>query len=327
MIRKVAIFMRVFLFVFGSFVIALSSVYAQEWPIKPIRLIVPFPPGGSSDRMARMVSNELSKALNQAVVIENKPGAAAAIGSQYVASAAPDGYTLLLGNSTVITMTPQLKKVSYDPEKSFSPIVIYSASYSIIAVNNNFPAKNIKDLKNIVKKDPGKVTCGTSGQGGGTHFSCSILAYKLGAEIKPIHYKGSGPSINDTIAGVVDLVIDPAAIPMVKNGQLRGLAVKGFNDGPYPDMKNVPSTMQAGVPFDFENWYGILAPAKTPSNIVNRIAEVIKKMVDAPEYTNQLLGMSMYPLYSDPKQFQARINQDIKGYAELIRKINFTNED
>jgi tripartite-type tricarboxylate transporter receptor subunit TctC len=273
-----------------------------------------------------MLSNELSKNLNQTVVIENKPGAAAAIGAGYVASAAPDGYTLLLGNSAVIAMTPQLKKVGYDPEKSFSPIAIYSASYTILAINNNIPVRNIKEFSDLAKKDPGKITCGTSGQGGATHLACAILAYKLGVEIKPIHYKGSGPSINDTIAGIVDVVIDPAAIPVVKNGQLRGLASKGLNDGPYPDLKDIPSTRQAGIPLEFETWYGILAPANTPINIVNKVSEIVKKMVDSPQYSSQLLQMSMYPIYLGPKAFQNRITQDIDRYSDLIRKVNFSAE-
>ena len=307
-----------------SYLVYLPASLAQTWPNKPIRLIVPFPPGGSSDRMARMLSNELSKNLNQAVVIENKPGAAAAIGAGYVASAAPDGYTLLLGNSAVIAMTPQLKKVGFDPEKSFSPIAIYSASYTILAINNNIPVRNIKEFSDLAKKDPGKITCGTSGQGGATHLACAILAYKLGVEIKPIHYKGSGPSINDTIAGIVDVVIDPAAIPLVKNGQLRGLASKGLNDGPYPDLKDIPSTRQAGIPLEFETWYGILAPANTPIHIVNKVSEIVKKMVDSPEYPSQLLQMSMYPIYLGPKAFQNRITQDIDRYSDLIRKVNFS---
>lgn len=309
-----------------SYLVYLPASLAQTWPNKPIRLIVPFPPGGSSDRMARMLSNELSKNLNQAVVIENKPGAAAAIGAGYVASAAPDGYTLLLGNSAVIAMTPQLKKVGFDPEKSFSPIAIYSASYTILAINNNIPVRNIKEFSDLAKKDPGKITCGTSGQGGATHLACAILAYKLGVEIKPIHYKGSGPSINDTIAGIVDVVIDPAAIPLVKNGQLRGLASKGLNDGPYPDLKDIPSTRQAGIPLEFETWYGILAPANTPIHIVNKVSEIVKKMVDSPEYPSQLLQMSMYPIYLGPKAFQNRITQDIDRYSDLIRKVNFSAE-
>ena len=307
-----------------SYLVYLPASLAQTWPNKPIRLIVPFPPGGSSDRMARMLSNELSKNLNQAVVIENKPGAAAAIGAGYVASAAPDGYTLLLGNSAVIAMTPQLKKVGFDPEKSFSPIAIYSASYTILAINNNIPVRNIKEFSDLAKKDPGKITCGTSGQGGATHLACAILAYKLGVEIKPIHYKGSGPSINDTIAGIVDVVIDPAAIPLVKNGQLRGLASKGLNDGPYPDLKDIPSTRQAGIPLEFETWYGILAPANTPIHIVNKVSEIVKKMVDSPEYPSQLLQMSIYPIYLCPKAFQNRITQDIARYSDLIRKVNFS---
>lgn len=309
-----------------SYLVYQPASLAQTWPNKPIRLIVPFPPGGSSDRMARMLSNELSKNLNQAVVIENKPGAAAAIGAGYVASAAPDGYTLLLGNSAVIAMTPQLKKVGYNPEKSFSPIAIYSASYTILAINNNIPVRNIKEFSDLAKKDPGKITCGTSGQGGATHLACAILAYKLGVEIKPIHYKGSGPSINDTIAGIVDVVIDPAAIPIVKNGQLRGLASKGLNDGPYPDLKDIPSTRQAGIPLEFETWYGILAPANTPIHIVNKVSEIVKKMVDSPEYPSQLLQMSMYPIYLGPKAFQNRITQDIDRYSNLIRKVNFSAE-
>ena len=309
-----------------SYLVCLPASFSQTWPNKPIRLIVPFPPGGSSDRMARMLSNELSKNLNQTVVIENKPGAAAAIGAGYVASAAPDGYTLLLGNSAVIAMTPQLKKVGFDPEKSFSPIAIYSASYTILAINNNIPVRNIKEFSDLAKKDPGKITCGTSGQGGATHLACAILAYKLGVEIKPIHYKGSGPSINDTIAGIVDVVIDPAAIPVVKNGQLRGLASKGLNDGPYPDLKDIPSTRQAGIPLEFETWYGILAPANTPINIVNKVSEIVKKMVDSPQYSSQLLQMSMYPIYLGPKAFQNRITQDIDRYSDLIRKVNFSAE-
>jgi tripartite-type tricarboxylate transporter receptor subunit TctC len=297
------------------------------WPSKPIRLVVPFPAGGGSDNIARLVGKALTESLGQPVIVENKPGAAATIGAQHVARAAPDGYTLLIGNAAVITLTPQLRQAGFDPVKSFAPIATLSGSYAVVAVRKDLPAEDFKGFVELARRSPGSLTCGTSGAGGATHLGCAILADRLGIELRPVHYKGSAPAGNDLVAGVIDLIIDPVAMPHVKAGRVRAIAARGSGDGPHPELPGVPGLAQVGAPSGTETWFGVLAPVGTPAVIVERVASVIEKLTQAPDYAATLLPLSMYPLYMGPKEFSARIPRDVAVYGDIIRKTGIKADD
>jgi tripartite-type tricarboxylate transporter receptor subunit TctC len=296
------------------------------WPSKPIRLVVPFPPGGGSDNVARLVGRALTDTLGQAVIVENKPGAAATIGAQFVAKSAPDGYTLLLGNAAVITLTPQLRSAGFDPIASFVPIATLAGSYAVVAVRKDLPAMDFKAFVELAKRDPGRLTCGTSGAGGATHLGCAILADKLGIDLRPVHYKGSAPAVNDLVSGVIDLTIDPAAMPHVKAGRLRAIAARGRDDGPHPELPGVPGLAEVGAPSGTETWFGVLAPAGTPPAIVARVAAVIEQVTRAPDFAASMLQLSMYPMFMGPKAFADRIPRDVAVYRDIVRRTGIQAE-
>jgi len=308
---------------------AVAPAIAQEaaWPSRPIRLIVPFPTGGGSDNIARLVSKAMTEQLGQPVIVENKPGAAATIGSQFVAKSPADGYTLLLGNAAVITLTPQLRAAGFDPVSSFTPIATLSGSYAVVAVRKDLPAKDFQEFVALARREPGRLTCGTSGAGGATHLGCAILAERLGIELKPVHYKGSAPAANDLVAGVIDLVIDPAAMPHIRAGRVRAIAARGRDDGPHPELPGVPGLKAVGAPTGTETWFGLLAPAGTPEPVVGRIAAVIERMTRAPDFEATLLPLSMYPLFMGPGAFAERIPRDVAVYREIIRKTGIQAAD
>lgn len=296
------------------------------WPSKPIRLVVPFPPGGGSDNVARLIGRALTDSLGQAVIVENKPGAAATIGAQFVAKSAPDGYTLLLGNAAVITLTPQLRSAGFDPIASFVPIATLAGSYAVVAVRKDLPAMDFKAFVELAKRDPGRLTCGTSGAGGATHLGCAILADKLGIDLRPVHYKGSAPAVNDLVSGVIDLTIDPAAMPHVKAGRLRAIAARGRDDGPHPELPGVPGLAEVGAPSGTETWFGVLAPAGTPPPIVARVAAVIEQLTRAPDFAATMLPLSMYPMFMGPKAFADRIPRDVAVYRDIVRRTGIQAE-
>lgn len=296
------------------------------WPSKPIRLIVPFPPGGGSDNVARLVGRALTDSLGQTVIVENKPGAAATIGAQFVAKSAPDGYTLLIGNAAVITLTPQLRSAGFDPIASFVPIATLAGSYAVVAVRKDLPAMDFKAFVELAKRDPGRLTCGTSGAGGATHLGCAILADKLGIDLRPVHYKGSAPAVNDLVSGVIDLTIDPAAMPHVKAGRLRAIAARGRDDGPHPELPGVPGLAEVGAPSGTETWFGVLAPAGTPPPIVARVAAVIEQLTRAPDFAATMLPLSMYPMFMGPKAFADRIPRDVAVYRDIVRRTGIQAE-
>jgi tripartite-type tricarboxylate transporter receptor subunit TctC len=297
------------------------------WPSKPIRLVAPFPTGGSSDAVARVLAKALTEQLGQPVVVDNRPGAAATIGTQFVAKAAPDGYTLLLGNSAVLTLTPQLRPAGFDPQRSFVPIATAVGSYAVVAIRKDLPAEDFKGFVELARRRPGELTCGTSGAGGATHLGCAILADRLGIQLRPVHYKGSGPAVNDVAAGVVDLTIDPAAMPLVKTGRVRAIASRGRDDGRYPELPQVPGLAEVGAPMGTETWFGLLAPAGTAPEVVAKVAAVVERVVRAPDFEAQMLPLALYPLYMGPRAFAERIPKDLATYGEIIRRTGIQASD
>lgn len=304
-----------------------SAVADPTWPSKPVRLVVPFPTGGGSDNVARVLAKAITESLGQPVVVDNRPGAAATLGAQYVAKAPADAYTLLLGNAAVITLTPQLRQAGFDPIRSFVPIATAVGSYAVVAVRKDLPAEDFRSFVALARRDPGRLTCGTSGAGGATHLGCAILADRLGIELRPVHYKGSAPAANDLGAGVIDVIIDPAAMPHVKSGRVRAIAARGREDGRSPDLPGVPGLAEVGAPMGTETWFGLLAPAGTPSSVVAKLAAVVERLVRAPDFEAQMLPLALYPLYMDPKTFAERIPRDSALYGDIIRRTGIQASD
>ncbi|MFM1990117.1 MAG: hypothetical protein RJA99_3074 [Pseudomonadota bacterium] len=311
----------------GALLASPASAADPPWPSKPIRLVVPFPTGGASDTVGRLLGKALGDALGQPVVVDNRPGAAATLGAQFVAKAPADGHTLLLGNAAVITLTPQLRPAGFDPVRSFVPIAVAVGSYAIVAVRKDLPADDVKGFVELARRAPGSLTCGTSGAGGATHLGCVMFAEKLGIELRPVHYKGSGPAASDLAAGVIDMVLDPAALPYVKSGRVRAIAARGRDDGRYPELPNVPGLAEVGAPTGTETWFGLLAPAGTPPEVVARVAAVVERVTRSPDFEAQMLPLALYPLYLGPKAFAERIPRDLAVYRDIIRRTGIQASD
>lgn len=316
--------------VFGMCVVALfgtSTVNAADaWPSRPIRIVVGFAPGGPMDSVVRALAPGLSRELGQSVIVDNRPGAGAAIGASTVAKAAPDGYTLLGGHSAAVSATAQIRKVDYDPRVDLTPVAGASANYTILVARKDLPANNLAELKTHARNSPKGVTCATAGMGSGSHVACEAFAETLGIKILPIHYKGSAPAAVDLIGGQVDIFFDPSSLPHVKSGKVKAIATRGKGDARMEELPGVETFIEQGYPSVSDKiWFGLLAPAGTPENIVQRLAEAVKKIVHEPETVAALASISQFPDYLGPAELKARINEDWEHYGRVIEKHGLRN--
>jgi tripartite-type tricarboxylate transporter receptor subunit TctC len=268
---------------------------AQDFPTKPVRLIVGFPPGGSNDIVARVLSPKLSELLGQQVVVENRAGANAIIGTDFVAKSAPDGYTLLLGSVSPLVISPHAySKLPYDTLADFAPITSVAMTPEIIAVHPSLPAKSLKELVALARSQPGKLSFSSSGNGGLPHLAIEL--FKTSARVNVLHvaYKGAAPAITDTMGGHVDaIVMDfPPVLPHVKSGRLRGLAMASERRAPL--LPELPTTGEQGLPDLLAvNWFTVLAPVRTPRAVVDRVYAVLIKSTAAPEIKERLLNQGV----------------------------------
>ena len=290
-----------------------GSSLADEYPSRPVRLIVPYAPGGGADTVARIVARRVSDSIGQTVVIENRGGAGAIIGTEMVAKAEPDGYTLLLGQSGPISINPAVyKDLRYDPIKDFSPITMTTAYPYILAVNAKLPVKSLQEFVALAKSKPGALNYGTTGIGAANHLVTELFSSKAGLKMTHIPYRGTALAVADLIGGQVTMVFsDPVSVlPHLQAGTLRGLAVTSTQRSAVaPDL---PTIAESGYPgFDAIAWHGILAPAKTPPNVINKLSAEIVKALQHPETKDVLVKQAMQPVGSTPEEFAAFIKQDI----------------
>jgi tripartite-type tricarboxylate transporter receptor subunit TctC len=259
--------------------IALGSnlAHAQPFPDRPITLVVPNPPGGLVDTSARLLSEPLTRVIGQPVIVDNKPGASGNTAYQYVAKAKPDGYTLLISYSGYHVGNPSLMdKLPWDPVKDFSPVGLLTVSTNVIAVHPSVPVNNLKELIAYAKANPGKLNYASQGNGSVSHIGTEIFKQNTGVDIVHVPYKGSGPAIQDVLAGQVQVFITtpPSVMQHVQSGKLKGLAVTGTSR--HPGMPNVPTTAEAGLPtFQLESWVALYAPAGTPASVIAKGAEFV----------------------------------------------------
>ncbi|OGA51549.1 MAG: hypothetical protein A3G24_15285 [Betaproteobacteria bacterium RIFCSPLOWO2_12_FULL_62_13] len=293
---------------------------AQGYPSKPIKIVVAYPPGGPNDLSARTVGQKLSEALGQPVVVENRPGAAGNIGSLVVARSAPDGYTLLNGASA-LTIAPALRKdLKYDVVKDFAPISLTVIGSFVLAVHPSVPVNSVRQLIALAKARPGQLTYASSGVGAPPHLAGELLKTMANVNIHHIPYKGVGQSISDLVGGHVDMMFTspPNAIPHVRAGKLKALAVSIAKRSPL--LPEVPTVSESGLKgFEIGTWFGLLAPAGTPRQIVDLLnANIVRIMAD-PEVRQRLSNQGLDPVSSTPEQFAAHIKSGLVKFAKIVK--------
>ena len=307
---------------------ALPVLAQSGWPTKPIRMVVPFAPGGTTDILARAVAVELTKSLGQPVVVDNKAGAGGNIGADIVAKAAPDGYTILMGTVGTHAINKWLYgKMPYDPVKDFAPISLVAGVPNVMVVNADkaraLKIHNVQDFIAYAKANPGKLNMASSGNGTSIHMAGELFKTMTGAYMVHFPYKGSGPALMDMVGGNMDVMFDnlPSAMQQIKAGKLTALAVTSAQrSAALPD---VPTVEQAGGPalkgFEASSWFGLLAPAGTPPEIVNRIQQDVAKAIKTPEVSERLLAQGAIPSGNTPQQFAALIDAELKKWQPVVK--------
>jgi tripartite-type tricarboxylate transporter receptor subunit TctC len=300
--------------------IALGA-FAQSYPSRPIRLVVPFPAGGTTDILAREAAQKLTEALGQAVVVDNRPGAAGNIGSDLVAKSAPDGYTLLMGTVGTHAINPSLySKMPYDHVKDFAPVVLVAGVPNVLVVNPTLPVNSVADLIKLAKDKPGQINFASSGSGTSIHLSGELFKTMAGVDMTHVPYKGSSPALTDLIGGQVQIMFDnlPSALPQIKGGRLRAIAVTSLKRAPV--LPDIPTINESGLPgFEASSWFGVLAPAGTPAAIVARINTEVNKWLQSADAREKLLGQGAEAAGGSPEQFANHIRAESAKWAKVVK--------
>jgi tripartite-type tricarboxylate transporter receptor subunit TctC len=302
-----------------------SPAHAQAYPNKPITLIVPFPPGGTTDVLARSLGEKLSQSIGQPVIVESKPGAGATIGADYVAKAKPDGYTLLVGAVHHTIATSVYKKLPYDFQKDLTPITTIALVPNVLVINSSNPAKNVAELVAAAKTQPGKFSYGSNGNGTAQHLIGTQFENATGAQILHVPYKGSGPLTTDLLGGQITMSFDTVTpvLAHIKAGKLRALAVTtGTRSGALPD---VPTMNEAGLKdFNIGTWFGVLAPAATPKDIVAKLSTEMVKVIQSADFKKRMADIGAEPIGDTPEQMAKQIKDETEKFAKLVKQANVT---
>jgi tripartite-type tricarboxylate transporter receptor subunit TctC len=302
-----------------------QQVALAQYPVKPVRVIVPYSPGGAVDSFARVLTQQLSEHWNQSVVVENRPGASTMIGAEQVAKSPADGYTLLLtAELTLVTLPHLYEKIPYDPLRDFAPITgLVSATQALVA-NPSLPVKTVNDVVTLAKAKPGELTYGSFGIGSTGHLNMEVFQAMTGTRFNHIPYSGAGPAMNDVVGGHVSLMF--AALSIVKGsvgaGKLRMIGVgSDRRSGEFPD---VPTISESGVPgFEAKSWFGLVAPAGTPPEIIKKINEDVTKVISDPAFARQYLAaQGLVPITGTPEEFAAFIRGETKRWGKVVKDAN-----
>jgi tripartite-type tricarboxylate transporter receptor subunit TctC len=309
------------LFVF-ALLLAMLPAYAQTYPSKPIRFVVPYPPGGPLDIMARAIGQKLTEAWNQPVVVDNRAGAGGNIGADLVAKSAADGYTLLMGAVATHAINPTLYgKVPYDPVKDFAPVALVAQVPNVLVVNPSLPVKSVKELIELARAKPGALNFASGSTGSTSHLAGELFNALAGVQMVHIPYKGAAPAMTDLLAGQVQLMFDNLAnaLPNVKAGKLHALAVTTRRRS--PAMPDLPTIAESGLPgFDLSTWFGVMVPAGTPPEIITRLNAEIVRALNANDMRERLEKMGAEPPAGNtPENFAAFIRAEAAKYAKVIK--------
>ena len=298
---------------------------------KPITYLVPFPAGGTTDLLARLIAQKLGPALGTSVIIDNKGGAGGSIGSEVAAQAAPDGFTLLGGTISSHAINVSLyPKIGYDPQKSFAPVTLIGTNPVVLVVNQASPYKTLKELLDASRAKPGGLSSASAGTGTSQHLALELMAFKSGVKFTHVPYKGSGPAIQDVIGGQVDMMFDTTVVagPHIQSGKLRALAVTSAKR--LSSMPNVPTVAESGIPgltdFEVVSWQAIFVPAGTPTPIVDRLHNEIRKILAEPEMQEKLKGFGMEPADMTTAQIAAFQKSEVEKWAQVIKAANIKAE-
>ena len=306
---------------------ATANAQAQAYPSKPIRWIVPFPPGGSTDILARVVGQKLTESWGQQVIVENRGGAGGTLGAAEAARSPADGYTLLMGAIHHTIATSVYPKLPYDFQKDFAPITVVAIVPNVLVVNPSVPAKSTKELIAYAKANPGKLTYGSAGMGTAHHLIGELFNLRAGVEIVHVPYKGSAPAVADLIGGQVSMMYDTVAscLPHVKSGKLRPLAVAtAKRSSALPD---VPTIAESALPgFEVTTWFGALAPAKTPPEIVAKLNAEMVKILAMPDVRKRLLEAGAEPVGNTPGEMAAQIKRETEEFGKIVKQAKITAE-
>jgi tripartite-type tricarboxylate transporter receptor subunit TctC len=304
------------------FVLAASSatVSAQSYPTRAVRVVVAYPPGGSIDTTARLIGPRLSEALAQPFIIDNRSGAAGNIGTDFVAKAAPDGHTLLMGSAAAIASSPGMyAKLPYDPVRELSAIILIANQPNVLTVHPSVPARNLREFIALAKASPGKFNYGSSGVGATQHMSAELFAMTTGVKIVHVPYRGGNPAMADLVAGHIDFMFTPApnAIAFVRSGKVRGLGVTSLRRS--ATLPELPTMDEAGLKgFELLGWIGLLAPAGTPQPVIDRLNSEIQKMLNT-DLKARLLDLGLDTAGGSAAQFSEFIRKDIAKYARIMK--------
>ena len=319
---------RLLVFVFGLIAVLLNSaVLAETYPAKPVRLIVTYPPAGSSDLMGRILGQKLAELWGQPVIVENKPGAAGSIGMDYAAHQPPDGYSFLIGNLGPVTVNPLLSKVPYDVERDFVPVSLIATGPNVLVVNPKTPVKTLGELIAYARANPGKLNFGSGGPGSVAHLSGEMLKSLAHVDIVHVPYKGGILSVNDLIAGHVQIVFSDALPVMqhIRAGTLRALAITSPERSPL--VPDVPTCVESGLPgLVAVNWWGVLLPAGTPKPVADKFYADLVKVMQDPEVKEKFAQLGVEALSGTGEQFAAYMRAETAKYAKLVKDANIHSE-
>lgn len=304
----------------GGVLALASSVAAAAWPAdsRPVRILVPWPAGGATDQVGRMLAQPLSQALGVPVVVENKGGAGGVIGTQLFVKEKPDGHTILLATSSTNAAAPHLyARLGYDPVQDFTPVVSLCEIPNVMVVPAKSPWNTLADLVAAAKKEPGRYTYGSAGIGGSQHLAGAQFKTASGVDVRHVPYKGSGPAAQDLMAGHIDMMIDTGSLGSIRGGMLKPLAVA--SDKRLPALPNVPTFREAGVPMLASAWYGLMLPAHAPAEVVLHLNTEVNKILRSPDIQAKLTGMGAIVLGGSPHEFGAFVTSELKRYEAIVR--------
>ncbi len=308
------------LLLISSLYLAVGAASAQSWPTKTVTIVVPFPAGGTTDVLARAVSTRLSAVIGQSVIVDNKPGAGATLGAEFVAKAPADGHTLLMGAIHHTVATNVYKNLRYNFEKDFAPITTVALVPNVLTVSTKSPYNSVTDIVAAAKAAPEKVAYGSNGNGTAQHMIGTQFQMETGTKILHVPYKGSAPLTTDLLGGQVDMSFDTVTpvLPFIKEGKLRALAVTTAKRS--SALPNVPTLQEAGVPnVAIGTWFGLLAPAATPKAVVTRLNTELVKIIQSPDFKKQMADIGAEPIGNKPEEMAKQIHDETEKFAKLVK--------
>jgi tripartite-type tricarboxylate transporter receptor subunit TctC len=306
----------------AALMFAVSHVQAQAWPDKPVRIMVPFAPGGQTDIVGRILADQYTKLWGRTSLVENRPGASGSVGSEAVAKSPPDGYMLQIAAINTHGANPALfgAKLPYDPVKDFTPIIWAVSTSNVLVINNNLPFRNLKDILDYAKANPGKLTFGTAGSGSSMHLFVEVMKMMTGIQLTHVPYKGSAPALQDLMGGQISMVFDsmPGAWPHAQAGRMRPIAISSAKRSTTaPDL---PTVAESGVPgYDYVSWLGVVGPAGMPRDLVMRINADTNRILQLPEVKERLHQLGTTPVGGTPEEFGAYIRNQVETWHKVVK--------